>query len=55
MPQALLTRVKKDLTKNNVKGTGQLPKYPGYLITKYLGEQASDITHKYAITDIIKK
>ena len=41
-------------TKNNVR-TGQLPKYLGCTVTKYLGERASDVTHKYIITDIIKK
>ena len=42
------------LIKNNVK-TGQLPKHPKYLIIKYLGERAGNITHEYTIINIIKK
>ena len=54
MPQALLTRVKKNLTENNVR-TGQLPKYPKYTVTKYLEKRASNVTHRYVIINIIKK
>ena len=48
-------KIKKNPIKSNIRKISQLFTYLKCTATKYLKKQVSNVTHKYAIINIIKK